>query len=148
MGKLRLLIMSVLAIFIYGACQFPQRPPQSSTNESKHKAQELPSNVTFFGGGRSKEMNMVSEKTDTIFISVHQADSVLIKIKTPMDTANVRISQLFLPDGSSDGPFGKELTYRFKDIGQYHITVNENKMIGNHYSGPYLVQIVPIVQSF
>jgi len=135
MGKLRLLIMNVLAIFIYGACQFPQRPPQSSTNESKHKAQELPS-------------NMVSGKTDTIFISVHQADSVLIKIKTPMDTANVRISQLFLPDGSSDGPFGKEFTYRFKDIGQYHITVNENKMIGNHYSGPYIVQIVPIVQSF
>ncbi|WP_293955029.1 MULTISPECIES: hypothetical protein [unclassified Sphingobacterium] len=146
MGKLRLLIMNVLAIFIYGACQFPDRPPQFSTNESKHKAQELPSNITFFGGGRSKEMNMVSGKTDTIFISVHQADSALIKIKTPMDTANVRISQLFLPNGSADGPFGQELAYRFKDVGQYHITVNENKMIGNHYSGPYVVQIVPIVQ--
>jgi len=146
MRKLPLLIMNVLAILIYGACQFPQRPPQSSTNESKHKAQEISSNITFFGGGRSKKMNMVSGKTDTIFISVRQADSVLIKIKTPMDTANVRISQLFLPDGSADGPFGQELTYRFKDIGQYHITVNENKMIGDHYSGPYEVQIVPIVQ--
>jgi hypothetical protein len=93
-------------------------------------------------------MSMVSGKTDTIFISVHQADSVLIKIKTPTDTANVRISQLFMPDGSADGPFGQELAYRFKDVGQYHITVNENKMIGNHYSGPYVVQIVPIVQSF
>ncbi|WON93097.1 hypothetical protein [Sphingobacterium sp. UGAL515B_05] len=146
MGKLRLLIMNVLIVFFYGACQLPQRPPQSSTNESKRKAEELPSNVTFFGGGRSKEMNMVSGKTDTIFISVHQADSVLIKIKTPTDTANVRISQLFLPNGSADGPFGQELAYRFKDVGQYHITVNENKMVGNHYSGPYVVQIVPIVQ--
>ena len=148
MGKLQLLIMNVLVVFLYGACQLPQRPPHSSTNESKHKAQDLPSNVTFFGGGRSKEMSMVSGKTDTIFISVHQADSVLIKIKTPTDTANVRISQLFMPDGSADGPFGQELAYRFKDVGQYHITVNENKMIGNHYSGPYVVQIVPIVQSF
>lgn len=148
MGKLQLLIMNVLVVFLYGACQLPQRPPQSSTNESKHKAQDLPSNVTFFGGGRSKEMSMVSGKTDTIFISVHQADSVLIKIKTPTDTANVRISQLFMPDGSADSPFGQELAYRFKDVGQYHITVNENKMIGNHYSGPYVVQIVPIVQSF
>ena len=146
MGKLQLLIMNVLVVFLYGACQLPQRPPQSSTNESKHKAQDLPSNVTFFGGGRSKEMSMVSGKTDTIFISVHQSDSVLIKIKTPTDTANVRISQLFLPNGSADGPFGQELAYRFKDVGQYHITVNENKMIGNHYSGPYVVQIVPIVQ--
>lgn len=42
-------------------------------------------------------MNMVSGKTDTIFISVHQADSVLIKLRTPKDTANVRISQLFCP---------------------------------------------------
>ncbi|MNK01529.1 hypothetical protein D3C87_193340 [compost metagenome] len=146
MGKLQLLIMNVLVIFLYGACQLPQSPPQSNTNESKHKEKDLPSNVTFFGGGRSKEMNMVSGKTDTIFISVHQADSVLIKIKTPTDTANVRISQLFLPDGSADGPFGQELTYRFKNVGQYHITVNENKMIGSHYSGPYVVQIVPIVQ--
>ncbi|WP_343566433.1 hypothetical protein [Sphingobacterium sp.] len=146
MGKLRLLIMNVLIVFFYGACQFPQSPTQSSTNESKRKAEELPSNVTFFGGGRSKEMNMVSGKTDTIFISVHQADSVLIKIKTPRDTANVRISQLFLPNGSADGPFGQELAYRFKDVGQYHITVNENKMVGNHYSGPYVVQIVSIVQ--
>jgi len=80
MGKLQLLIMNVLVVFLYGACQLPQRPPQSSTNESKHKAQDLPSNVTFFGGGRSKEMSMVSGKTDTIFISVHQADSVLIKL--------------------------------------------------------------------
>lgn len=146
MSKLPLLIMNLLAFFIFGACQSPQRPSQQNTNESEQKVQEVPSNITFFGGGRSKKMNMVSGKTDTIFISVHQADSVLIKIKTPKDTANVRISQLFLPDGSADGPFGRELTYRFKDVGQYHITVNENRMIGNHYTGPYEVQIVPIVQ--
>ncbi len=146
MNKLPLLIMNLLAIFIFGACQSPQRPSQQNANESKQKVQEIPSNITFFGGGRLKKMNMVSGKTDTIFISVHQADSVLIKLRTPKDTANVRISQLFLPDGSADGPFGRELTYRFKDIGQYHITVNENRMIGNHYSGPYAVQIVPIVQ--
>jgi len=55
MNKLPLLIMNLLAMFIFGACQSPQRPSQQNANESKQKIQEIPSNITFFGGGRSKK---------------------------------------------------------------------------------------------
>ena len=82
--------------------------------------------IYFDNGQLVKQMKFSSGHTDT------------------SDTANIRISQRFCPDGSADGPYGRELKYRFRDSGRYYMTVNENKMIGNTYTGSYTAEIAVI----
>lgn len=142
MNKVSSSFLISAALIAQTACQSPSdqhrnRRDNSADLKSAEKA------VSFNDGRLVKHMELKSGHTDTIFIFVHRADSVRIKIKTPSDTANIRISQLFSPNGKADGPFGKELIHRFIDSGQYYITVNENRMVGNRYSGPYEVAIVP-----
>lgn len=143
MSKLTTMIFISAVCILQVACQSPSKTESRTKDDSEdQRAQEK--GVSFADGQLTKHMEIKSGQTDTIFIAVHTADSVRIKINTPSDTANIRISQLFSPDGTADGPFGKELTYRFIDSGQYFITINENKMIGNHYTGSYEVEIIPI----
>lgn len=142
MIRLLLIMVSFMSI-IHIACQ-------SSTDKQhptiKHNSNDSllveQSRISFVEGGLLQKMNKISGNTDTIFISVHRPDSADIILESPTDTANIRISQLFSPDGTADGPFGKELKYRFKDTGQYYITVNENLMVGNPYNGAYQVKII------
>ncbi|WP_104382436.1 hypothetical protein [Sphingobacterium sp. HMA12] len=142
MNKVLSAILISAAFIVQVACQSPSGQEKNTQNNSADlKSAEKA--VSFNDGRLVKYMKIASGHTDTIFISVHRADSVRIKIKTPSDTANIRISQLFSPNGTADGPFGKELTHRFIDSGQYYITVNENKMVGNRYTGPYEVEIIP-----
>ncbi|WP_312191396.1 hypothetical protein [Sphingobacterium sp.] len=147
MRNLLLFFLALAVLLVYGACQSSRNPTDQKKSDAKHSmVKEGYTNIDFFGGGKTKKMEMVAGKTDTIFISVHQIDSVRIILKAPQDSANIRIGQLFTPNGFADGPYGRELTYKFKEIGQYRITVNENKMVGNRYSGPYEVSIEPIVR--
>lgn len=141
MSKSFLLICNMFLIFT--AC----RPDTSSRAptveyESQDTVSHQQSGITFLGGGLIQKMEKKSGITDTICISVHKLDSTHIILESPTNTANIRIGQLFSPDGSADGPFGKVLKYRFKDTGQYYITVNENLMVGDHYNGTYQVRIV------
>ncbi|WP_293945136.1 MULTISPECIES: hypothetical protein [unclassified Sphingobacterium] len=142
MNKISSTILISAALIVQAACQSPSDQDRNMRNNSTDpKSAEKA--VSFNDGRLVKHMEIKSGQTDTIFIFVHRADSVRIKIKTPSDTANIRISQLFSPNGTADGPFGKELTYRFIDSGKYFITINENKMVGNHYTGSYEVEIIP-----
>lgn len=54
----------------------------------------------------------------------------------PLDTmGNIRFSQVILPDGTSDGPFGTELTYNFEFQGTYIVKISENMMSGDPWEG-------------
>lgn len=60
-------------------------------------------------------------------------------VKTAQPNANVRIAQIFMPDNSADGPFGREMEYNLKEPGMYRIVVSENQMAGNPYNGPFTI---------
>jgi hypothetical protein len=140
----RLSIIIIFSMFlIHTSCQSPQSRETLHTNQNPEETmtQEL-SHISFSDGSLLKNMNKISGITDTILIFVNKPDSAVITLLSAADTANIRIAQLFLPDGTVDGPFGKDLKYRFKDTGDYYITVNENLMVGNHYTGPYQVKMV------
>ena len=142
MNKVLSAILISAALIIQTACQSPSDQDRNMRDNSADlKSAEKA--VSFDDGRLVKHMEIRTGHTDTIFIFVRRADSVRVKIKTPSDTANIRISQLFSPNGKADGPFGKELIHRFIDSGQYYITVNENRMVGNRYTGPYEVKIIP-----
>lgn len=139
----RLFVVTSIIFFTFVACQ-PNTSHQKPAVEerSQDTALQRHSRITFLRGGLVQKMEKKSGITDTVFISVHNLDSAHIILESPTNTANIRIGQLVSPDGSADGPFGKVLEYRFKDTGQYYITVSENLMVGDHYNGAYQVRIV------
>lgn len=139
----RLFVITSFIFLTFVSCQ-PNTSHQRPAVEDKSQDTELhrQSGITFLEGGLIHKMEKKSGITDTIFISVHKPDSAHIILESPTNTANIRIGQLFSPNGSADGPFGKVLEYRFKDTGQYYITVSENLMVGDHYNGAYQVRII------
>lgn len=56
-------------------------------------------------------------------------------------TANVRFSQIIMPDSTMDGPFGREIQYVLSKKGIYRLIVNENMMAGDPWSGEFTVNI-------
>lgn len=62
--------------------------------------------------------------------------TISAKINTIEKDRNLRINQIILPDGSSDGPFSKEMKYTKKKNGTYKIVIGKNlmaegKLVGN-----------------
>lgn len=57
----------------------------------------------------------------------------LFGVLNPADTmAAIRFSQIVCPDGTTDGPFGRELHYAFTSAGTYRLIVSENNMAGDN----------------
>lgn len=137
--------LSIIGLMTLCSVQNACRPTADRRGTPKGTGSQNGAEKIYFDNGQLvKQMKFSSGHTDTLYINVHAADSVRITIKTASDTANIRISQLFCPDGSADGPYGRELKYRFRDSGRYYMTVNENKMIGNTYTGSYTAEIAVI----
>jgi hypothetical protein len=44
---------------------------------------------------------------------------------------NIRISQIVMPGGKTDGPFGRELTYKLSRKGTYQLIIDHNMMAGD-----------------
>lgn len=55
--------------------------------------------------------------------------------------ANIRFSQIILPDGTSDGPFGRELQYNLTQTGRYRLSVHEDMMAGDPWGGVFMVRL-------
>ncbi|MDL2320688.1 hypothetical protein LJC45_06120 [Alistipes sp. OttesenSCG-928-B03] len=56
-------------------------------------------------------------------------------------TANVRFTQVFMPDGSADGPFGSEMHRDLPAAGRYVVSVGENMMAGDPWGGTFAVEL-------
>lgn len=56
-------------------------------------------------------------------------------------TANVRFSQLMMPDESGDGPFGREITYNLSRDGTYTLSVMESLMQGDPWGGVFTLRL-------
>lgn len=58
------------------------------------------------------------------------------KVSTPDDpNGNIRISQIEMPDGTTDGPFGTEMSYRLSQTGSYRLILSANQMAGDPWGG-------------
>ncbi len=62
--------------------------------------------------------------------------TIYAKINTVEKDRNLRINQIILPDGSSEGPFSKEMKFTKRINGTYKIVIGKNlmsdgKLVGN-----------------
>lgn len=56
-------------------------------------------------------------------------------------TANLRFSQIIMPNGQMDGPFGREITYTLPVRGNYILSIHENQMAGDPWAGVFRVEL-------
>lgn len=62
-------------------------------------------------------------------------------LSSPDSLANIRFSQIFLTDGTMDGPFSRDLNYDLPTNGTYRISIHENMMAGDPWKGNFSVDI-------
>ena len=61
-------------------------------------------------------------------------------------TGNLRLSQIVMPDGNMDGPFGSDMTVNIAQYGRYEFRFTENKMSGEPWSGNAIITMIPSVK--
>lgn len=69
------------------------------------------------------------------------AKKLNLKLSSKDSTSNLRITQIYNPEGVSDGPFGKELLYPIDKKGIYRVVVSENKMGGDPWGGRFQFEV-------
>ena len=80
----------------------------------------------------------IMRKQDTIILNNPNFKRIQAEIAAD-SLGNIRINQIIKPDGSSDGPFGRELDYEVKTPGPYKLIIGESKMQGDPFSGDYVL---------
>ncbi len=73
----------------------------------------------------------------TVLIPIRQGKQLIASLKTEDSLANIRINQIFTPDGKADGPFGRELKLVIKQQGTYKLIIAENLMQGDEWKGKF-----------
>ncbi len=71
-----------------------------------------------------------------------EAKSIEVLIVFPNSTvANLRLSQIVLPNGIMDGPFWQKTGYNLAQLGGYQLIFNENMMAGEPWSGEAIITL-------
>lgn len=65
--------------------------------------------------------------------------SATIKVKDK--NQNIRFNQIKMPDGSMDGPFGKELSHEVKGTGELWLIIGKNNMADGITTGDFSVTV-------
>lgn len=92
------------------------------------------------GCGRAVIRKTAMQPVEVVF-DAQDADFLYGKILDVSDTANIRISQIIMPDGSGDGPFGREIEYDLPMRGAYRLRIGENMMAGEPWGGDFYLEL-------
>jgi len=121
---------------------------QSQTTVVKQEETEtvLPSNagivkLDLVNGKGSLQIQKNENETVYIQFTSEGYKKISAHLSSPDSTANVRFSQIIMPDGKMDGPFGGEMEYDLPMDGIYKLSVHENMMAGDPWSGIFKAEI-------
>ncbi|HMQ68557.1 MAG TPA: hypothetical protein PKA90_05980 [Ignavibacteria bacterium] len=89
----------------------------------------LDGNINGFGDNISYEFE--ASEGQTLKASVKPKDG----------DGNVRINQIYYPDGKADGPFGEKMNYKLNRSGNWKLIIGEDMMAGEPWKGTYLLTI-------
>ncbi len=75
------------------------------------------------------------------YIDLEKGNKLTGKVIPDKAGANIRFSHIYMPDGSSDGPFGQTIEYIAKQKGTYRLFVSPNRMAGDPESTGFVVVV-------
>ncbi|MET0463265.1 MAG: hypothetical protein ABW007_08920 [Chitinophagaceae bacterium] len=76
------------------------------------------------------------------YIDLDKGNKLTGKVIPDKAGANIRFSHIYMPDGSSDGPFGQTIEYTARQKGTYRLYVSPNMMAGDPESTDFVVTVV------
>ncbi len=97
--------------------------------------------LTIVGGKGSATVNKPAAEHVIFAFESGGYQRLHAELTTADPSANVRFTQIFAPDGSADGPFGRELDRELTRDGLYRLSVGENMMAGDPWAGSLTVTI-------
>ncbi|EHQ29225.1 hypothetical protein [Mucilaginibacter paludis] len=77
----------------------------------------------------------------TFIVKVKHGKTLNASIRELSDKGNIRINQIIMPDGSSDGPFSKTVKYPIQHKGTYKIIAGGSNMQGDDWKGAFNMRI-------
>lgn len=75
------------------------------------------------------------------YVEVSKGKKISGKVIPEKAGANIRFSHIYMPDGSSDGPFGQAIEYKIKQKGLYRLFISPSRMAGDPESTDFTVVI-------
>lgn len=151
----KILFVTVLLLSMLSGCSSNKKEKDNnpeninekiSLNIDKEKSLVLPSDsgiikIDLINGKGSVKTEKKENQTIYIEFPSQGYKKVYAKLSSSDSLANIRFSQIFLPDGTMDGPFGRELEYQLSNDGIYKISVHENMMAGDPWAGIFSIDI-------
>ncbi|WP_029906360.1 hypothetical protein [Prevotella sp. 10(H)] len=150
----QLLSVIIPSIMLY-SCSYTTKPNENLAEGLSQKplmamTQTTPAMIPSEAGivrmnivdGKGK-IKVQKKKDQTVYIEFESKGykNVSAQLFSMDSLANIRFSQIILPNGSQDGPFGRELKYRTTKDGIYKISVHENMMAGDPWGGTFDVEV-------
>lgn len=77
----------------------------------------------------------------TIPVNVLSGDSIFGQLRSNDQSANLRFTQIALPNQTFDGPFDRDLSYSIKKPGRYALIIGQNLMAGDPWSGKFTLKV-------
>ena len=144
-------ILFVFCIVLFTACESGNQNPPKRSIDSMISMNEPKKNITGNLPQEDSDIMQLSSGKDTlqlnlrirtgdhvsIPVDVLSGDSLFAKLFSDDNTANIRFTQIALPDQTQDGPFGRELHYPIKSKGRYAFIIGENLMAGDPWEGSF-----------
>jgi small nuclear ribonucleoprotein (snRNP)-like protein len=107
-----------------------QRPSKNTTHILNTDGDTLFVNLKMDSIGQHHNISIKVQSGKTIFGELSSKDSM----------ANIRFTQIQLPDLKFDGPFGRNVRYNIKDTGEYHLIIGQNLMAGDPWKGDFILK--------
>jgi hypothetical protein len=111
-------------------------PPNIQVDSVIHLAFVPGSNAVNVKGSLDKRGDPV-----ICYLRVVQGKTLTASVAAENEKATIRFSHIYLPDGSSDGPFGQHLKYKLHQQGVYRIYIGPNKMAGDPAGTVFNLQV-------
>ena len=77
----------------------------------------------------------------TFIIKVKKGKRIMARINEMAEPGNVRINQIIMPDGATDGPFSKSIEYPIIKKGIYKLIIGGSNMQGDNWKGAFTLHV-------
>ncbi|CCH02638.1 hypothetical protein FAES_4639 [Fibrella aestuarina BUZ 2] len=74
-------------------------------------------------------------------LQVAEAGTLLAQLVPSEKDQNIRFSQIYLPNGTTDGPFGQTLTYPLKQAGLVRLRMSPSQMASGPSAGTFTIKL-------
>lgn len=97
-----------------------------------------------FNGLESKVINIDHRSGTPTKVAFINSEATVMRVVVSFpdgQSGNLRWSQVIMPDGTMDGPFGQDTRYDLTQFGGYELIFNENNMSGDPWTGKATITI-------